>query len=86
MLNYSTIINFVQSNEQYKESAKVEFASIADSWLCAHALTYGYIVVTQEKYNPNIKNRVKIPNICEEFNITYIDLLQFMREIGIRFD
>jgi len=49
-------------------------------------LTYEYIVVTQEKYEPNIKKQVKIPNVCEAFNIKYINLLQFMREIGIRFD
>lgn len=85
-LNYSQIITFIQSSRQYTEVAKAEFASVADSWLCAHALTYGYIIVTQETYDPNIKNRVKIPNICQKFNITYIDLLQFMREIGIRFD
>lgn len=85
-LNYSQIITFIQSNQQYTEVAKAEFASVADSWLCAHALTYGYIIVTQETYEPDIKNRVKIPNVCEKFNITYIDLLQFMREIGIRFD
>ena len=84
--NYSKIINFIQSSEQYKQSAKDEFASVADSWLCAHALTYEYIVVTQEKYEPNIKKQVKIPNVCEAFNIKYINLLQFMREIGIRFD
>lgn len=84
--NYTRIINFIQSSEQYKASAKAEFASVADSWLCAHALAYGYIIVTQEKYEPNIKKQVKKPNVCEAFNIKYINLLQFMREIGIRFD
>ena len=75
---------FFHMNKQYYESAKVDFANTADSWLCAYALTYNYIVVTQEVYSPNIKNRIKIPNICEEFNIRYIDLFQFLKCIGIR--
>lgn len=44
----------------------------------------GYVIVTQEKYEPGIKNRVKIPNVCKKFNVIYIDLLKFIREIGIR--
>lgn len=83
--NYSKIITNIQSDKQYTEYAKAEFARVGDSWLCAHALTYDYIVVTQESYEPNIKKRVKIPNVCREFNISYIDLFQFMKEIGIRF-
>lgn len=82
--SYSKIINAVIENEQYKQSAKEEFASKADSWLCAYALAYGHTIVTLEKYQAEIKNRIKIPNVCVEFGIRYIDLLQFMREVGIR--
>ena len=42
---------------------------------CSHA--HGYS-------GAEIKRRIKIPNVCREFGIEYIDLLQFMREIGIR--
>jgi hypothetical protein len=82
--SYRTIINSVNNSEQYKASAKREFASSADSWLCAHGLALGETIVTLEKYDAEIKRRVKIPNVCCEFGIEYIDLLQFMREIGIR--
>lgn len=81
---YRKIINSVNDNEKYTQSAKDEFASIADSWLCAYALAYGSAIVTLETYQAEVKNRVKIPNVCKEFDIRYIDLLQFMREIGIR--
>lgn len=81
---YRKIINSVNDNERYTQSAKNEFASIADSWLCAYALAYGSTIVTLETYQAGVKNRVKIPNVCKEFEIRYIDLLQFMREIGIR--
>lgn len=81
---YRKIINCINVNEKYKPSAKEEFASVADSWLCAYALAQGGTIVTLEVYQAGIKNKIKIPNVCEEFEIKYINLLQFMREIGIR--
>jgi len=82
--SYKKIINSVNDNEQYKQSAKEEFASSADSWLCAHGLASRETIVTIEKYEAEIKKKIKIPNVCEEFGINYIDLLQFMRKIGIK--
>ncbi len=83
---YSDIITFVKENTQYKETAKDEFASIADSWLCAYGMASGDVLVTNEKFEPAIRKRIKIPNICNEFNINYIGLLEFMRNLDIRFD
>lgn len=82
---YREIINSVNNNGQYKQSAKDEFASIADSWLCAYGLAYEATIVTLETYQEGVRNRVKIPNVCREFDIRYIDMLEFMREIGMRF-
>lgn len=81
---YGKIINNINENEQYKQSAKDEFASIADSWLCAYGLAYDYTIVTFEKYNPDSKKKIFIPNVCNEFNIKCIDLIQFMRKVGFR--
>lgn len=65
--------------------AKDEFASIADSSLCAYGLAYEATIITLKTYQKRVRKRVKIPNVCREFNIRYIDLLEFMREIGMRF-
>lgn len=81
---YQKIITSINDNEQYKSSAKEEFASLTDSWLCAYGLAYAEKIVTLEKYDAEIKNKIKIPNVCKEFDIEYIDLLQFMRELGIK--
>lgn len=81
---YREIINSVNKNTQYLQSAKEEFASVADSWLCSYGLAYDYTIVTLETYDAYIRKRIKIPNICEEFDIKYINLSQFMREVGIR--
>lgn len=81
---YREIINSVNNNGQYRQSAKDEFASIADSWLCAYGLAYEGTIVTLETYQEGVKNRIKIPNVCRDFNIKYINLLEFMREIGMK--
>ncbi len=84
MESYSNIINYVNESKQYLQSAKDEFASIADSWLCAYGLAYDCTIVTLEKLQIDTKKRILIPNICTDFEIKYIDLLQFMRAIGIK--
>lgn len=81
---YGRVIQSVMDEDLYTSAAKADFASVADSWICAHALAKGYIVVTQETFDPNSKRRVKIPNICKEFDIEYINMLQFLREIEMR--
>ncbi|HZJ84279.1 MAG TPA: DUF4411 family protein [Syntrophomonadaceae bacterium] len=83
---YSKIITSVKENQQYKETAKAQFAEVADSWLCAYGMSSGDIIVTEEKYEPDSKKSVKIPNVCREFSIDYIGLLEFMRKLDIRFD
>lgn len=83
---YSEIITFVKSNQQYRETAKDEFARIADSWFCAYGKAYQDIIVTNKKYEPNIKRKVKIPNVCREFGIRYLGLLEFMLRLDVRFE
>ena len=81
---YNKIINQVVKNAQYNKVAKDDFASKADSWLCAYGLAFKYTIVTNEQYRAEIKKRVPIPNVCREFNIDCLDLVQFMRENTFR--
>lgn len=81
--SYGQVLQSVIDNSNYKERAKEDFASVADSWICAHAAAKGYVVVTLETFESNCKKRVKIPNVCKEFDIEYIDMIQFLREIGM---
>lgn len=66
---YTKVITTIELSTRYYASAKAYFAGNADSWLCAHALAHGYTIVTQEKYEPNSKKIVKIPNVCKKFAI-----------------
>ena len=82
--NQACFIQNVADNPRYSEAAKEEFARVADSWICAHALAHKYVVVTEETYDPNSKKRVKIPNICKDYEIEYIDMIRFFREIEVK--
>lgn len=82
---YREIIEWVHNHSQYNESAKREFANGADGWLIAYAKIHDYIVVTNERYNREIKRKVPIPNVCKQFNVPYVDIFKMLRDLGVRF-
>ncbi len=45
------------------------YDEVADSWLCAHALTFSYTIVTEETHERDSKRKVKIPNMCENLGL-----------------
>lgn len=82
---YEDIINYVMKSN-YKDSAKNDFIQIADPWIIAKAKAIEATVVTHEKHlDPNIKKKVKIPNICKEFHVPYIDTFDMLQNVSARF-
>lgn len=79
--HYGTMINWVQAMD-FTPEAKTEFALKADGWVIAYAKAGGHKLVTHEKYEPNRKNKVKIPNVCKQFGIEYCDTFDMLRELG----
>jgi len=60
--------------------------SLADPWLIAHALDENVTVVTkEEKITQLNSNKIKIPNVCENMGVRWINDFEFVHEIGIRF-
>ncbi|MEW6195273.1 MAG: DUF4411 family protein [Bacteroidota bacterium] len=60
--------------------------SIADPWVIAHALNEKAIVVTKEEKITNpASQRIKIPNVCDNMGVKWMNDFDFIREIGIRF-
>jgi Domain of unknown function (DUF4411) len=60
--------------------------SLADPWIIAHAKKEGACVVTKEgKVSDQNSSRIKIPNVCENMGIRWIDDFQFVHEVNIRF-
>ncbi len=84
--NFGRLMNWVQGQAQYKDEAKAEFATVADGWLIAYAMASGLILVTHEQLNLQIKRKVPIPNVCQAFNVQYINSFEMLRQLGVRFE
>ena len=61
--------------------------SLADPWVIAHAINENAIVVTkEEKVTAMNSKRIKIPNVCDNMNVSWINDFQMIEELGIRFN
>jgi hypothetical protein len=85
LAQFGEIQAWVDSSKQFTDAAKEKFRDDADGWLVAYAKTRGWIVVTREKFEQDIKHNVKIPNICRAFDVECIDTFKMLRELGARF-
>ncbi|MFG1642645.1 DUF4411 family protein [Amycolatopsis sp. NPDC049252] len=63
----------------FDAAAVSDFLRKADYYLVAEALTYNFTVVTREKYDPNCKKRIKIPNACKELGVPCITSHELLR-------
>ncbi len=76
---------WVMSNPQFTAEAKAEFATSADGWLVAYAKVIDLIVVTHEVYEPAIRKRVKIPNVCLQFGVDCNNTFEMLLALGVKF-
>ena len=77
---------WVQSNAQFLQAAKHEFAQAADGWLAAYAKAHDAIVVTNEAYNPSSRRRVPLPNLCKVFDVEVCNTADMLRGLGVKFE
>lgn len=71
--------------EKYSNVEAWEFSKGADPWLIAHALDDGGVVVTNESdLRPDAK-KVRIPDICSQFDVKCVDTLGMLRELKAKF-
>ncbi|MDP1727354.1 MAG: DUF4411 family protein [Bacteroidota bacterium] len=60
--------------------------SLADPWVIAHAMNEKATVVTkEEKVTALNSNKVKIPNVCDNMNVRWINDFDFINELNIKF-
>jgi hypothetical protein len=82
---YKDIMKWANAESQFIDSAKKEFATVADGWLVAFAKTNNLILVTHEAYRPNVRNRVLLPNVCVQFGVEYCNTFEMLRQLGVQF-
>ena len=83
---YTEIMLWVQRHPMYFDHAKAKFATGADGWLVAYALVHGAIVVTNEQPAPGSKKDVKLPDVCDKFEVSRESTFSMLRVLGARFD
>jgi len=82
---YSEIANLIV--EHYQPQHVQDFLSYADPWVIAHAKAHRLTVITMEgRKNEHIDGttgliagKIKIPNICQRFEVEYMDTFNFLR-------
>ena len=82
---YGSVMAWVYGSSQFLGQAKADFASGADGWLVAYARVHGRTLVTQEVYNPSIKKRVPLPNVCREFGVDTTHTFRLLRVLDVAF-
>jgi len=60
--------------------------SLADPWVIAHAMKEKAVVVTkEEKVTAVNTKRIKIPNVCENMSVSWINDFQLIGDLGLKF-
>ena len=61
--------------------------SLADPWVIAHALNANATVVTKEEKVTAVNSpKIKIPNVCDNIGVRWINDFQFIDELAIKFN
>ena len=77
---YTPMMAWVAGRD-FLPAAKAKFAADADGWLIAAAKQGNYCLVTHETRQVGAKARVPMPNVCEEFGVSYCTTFAMLREL-----
>lgn len=65
----------------------IKSRSLADPWVISHALSVNATVVTKENKEIALNTkRIKIPNVCENMDVRWINDFDFIKELNISFN
>lgn len=81
---FSEIVQSVMEGN-YNAGDRDNFLAKADPWIIAKAKTLGATVVTHEAVVAPNARKVKVPNICQQFDVSCLNTFQFLRELNARF-
>lgn len=83
---FADLSQWTEAHDTYNRAAKDQFMSDnnADIWIVAFAKAHNGVVVTFEIEGNGI-HRVKIPEVCEAFDIECINTFQMLKELKFQF-
>jgi hypothetical protein len=82
---YGEVMAWAAAQGRYLPEALSRFATAADGWLVAHAKQREVVVVTQEVAAPESKRDVKIPDVCNAFDVPCIGTFEMLMRLGVQF-
>jgi len=79
---FGEVASHVMTLDHMRPGTREEFLDCADPWLVAKAKTLpDCTVVTHETFDPNIRKKIKLPNICHDFQVPYINTFELLNEL-----
>ena len=79
--------HILEANEHHKFLvAESKGRSLGDPWVISHAIVVGAIVVTREEFVQTPRpSRIKIPNVCQNMGVPWVNDFQFIEALNIQF-
>lgn len=81
---YTNIVTTVMAGN-YNDNNRDQFLAKADPWLIAKAKALGSTVVSHESRVEHNTKKVKVPNICSQFDVPCISTFDLLRILEARF-
>lgn len=76
---------YAKDESHYRLVDSAKGRSMADPWVIAHAMAENATVVTKEEKAPDVTKKIKIPNVCDNMGVKYLNDFDFIREANIIF-
>ena len=83
----SCLLSIYSNNPMHKHLVdNNKSGSLADPWVIAHSINEKATVVTkEEKITAANSRKIKIPNVCDNMGVRWINDFQLIEELGIQF-
>ena len=81
---YASLVNWVDNQKQFDAADKNEFYAKADGWLVAYASAHQMSVVSQEERAKVGSHRIKIPNLCDEMGVEFINFPKLIKQVDFK--
>ena len=81
---YKSIVSWAHNHPVFSPVNKQKFAGGADGLLVAYAKAHGMVVVTQEKEVGIESKQIKIPNVCKQFDVPYVNVVEMLQALNVR--
>lgn len=80
---YAEMLAWVMAQPQFLPAARSDYQQVADGWLAAYAKAHGCVVVTLEQFDPVIRKKVPLPNVCRAFDVRTVTPFEMLRGLGV---